>query len=80
MTADNKTLIDLYKIIVTQAINMMLATAKDDAQRELQKSLMAETLALAASLHHDTGGSGASFIVMATDTIAFTESDGATKQ
>lgn len=80
-TADNKTLIEIYKIVVTQTVSMVLRWAKDDDdQRELHRSLMAETLVLAANLHHDTGGSGASFIVMATDTIALTESDGATKQ
>lgn len=81
MTLDNKTLIEAYKLVLGRLIPSLIESVTEgDAQRALHKSLMLETLALAASLHHDAGGRAESFMVMAEQSIILTESDGATKQ
>jgi hypothetical protein len=78
VSSNDEQLIRLFKIVVARLVG--IAMAESEVEENLVKTLLAETLLLSATLHHASGGSEASFLVMAKDSIELMQTSGATKQ
>jgi hypothetical protein len=77
---NNDRLIDFYKIATAELISALVDQAAACEHDDLFKRLLAQTLALSAYIHRNSGGDNDSFIRMASDSISLTHHGGANTQ
>ena len=79
MSDQDEQLIRIFKNLVARLVSV--AIAESEVEDRLVKILLAETLLLSATLHRASGGSDASFVHMAKESIHLMQhSSGATRQ
>lgn len=70
--SNNDKLIDFYKLATAELISALVDQAAACEHDDLFKRLLAQTLALSAHIHRNSGGNNDSFIQMARDSISLT--------